>query len=293
MQHVSLRTACARRTAISWLRFVRHLLWGVFLIAFCAESRAQGANDPYDGNWHFSITPYLWLPTINGTVRFRPPPGATGSPTFHFSVSPIDLLSHLDFGLMGTAELRKNNWSVFTDLIYLKLSGADTLVRTITGPGGIVAFPVDLGTEFGLKSVIWTFAPSYTVYRTSAASLDLFAGFRDAQFKPSLEWRFAGPLNIFPQTGSFSDTIVIWDALIGAKGRIALSEDGKWFAPYYADIGTGSKAFTWQALVGVGYAFPWGDLRLDYRALYYSPEKDVFLKHQIMHGPALTANFHF
>jgi hypothetical protein len=43
----------------------------------------------------------------------------------------------------------------------------------------------------------------------------------------------------------------------------------------------------------VGYAFDWGDLQLDYRALYYSPEKAVILKHLIMHGLQLTADFHF
>jgi len=293
MLRESICTVSVSRTAILWRRFVWLLFWGGCLIAFSAGTTAQGAEDPYDGNLHFTLTPYLWLPTINGTVSLHTPPGAGGSPTFNFSVSPIDLLSHLDFALMGVGEARRGNWSVFTDFIYLKLSGADAAVKTITGPGGIVAFPVNAGTEFGLKSFIWTFAPSYTVYRTPAASLDLFAGFRDAQFKPSLEWRFAGPLNIFPQTGSFADTIVIWDALIGAKGRLALSDDGKWFAPYYADIGIGSKAFTWQALVGVGYAFAWGDLHLDYRALYYHPEKDVLLEHLVMHGPALTANFHF
>lgn len=26
------------------------------------------AVDPYDGNWHFSLTPYVWLPNINGSI---------------------------------------------------------------------------------------------------------------------------------------------------------------------------------------------------------------------------------
>jgi hypothetical protein len=237
--------------------------------------------------------PYLWTPAVSGAVSFRPPPGTAGSPTFDFSLSAIDLLSKLDLGFMGVGEARRGNWSVFTDLIYIRLSAAKSNVRSITGPGGEVEVPIDAGSEFGLKMVVWTLAPSYTVYRTSAASVDVFAGFRDAQFMTSVEWRFAGPLNLLPRTGNVSDTTAVWDALIGAKGRIALGDNGKWFAPYYADIGLGSKAFTWQALVGVGYAFAWGDLHLDYRALYYSPEKDVVLKHIVLHGPALSADFHF
>jgi hypothetical protein len=32
--------------------------------------------------------------------------------------------------------------------------------------------------------------------------------------------------------------------------------------PYYLDVGTGSSNWTWQALLGVGYAFDWGDVNL-------------------------------
>jgi hypothetical protein len=254
---------------------------------------AQGAEVTNDDDLHLIFTPYVWLPTISGTVEFHTPRGTGGSPTFDFSVSPGDLLSKLDFALMGTEEARKGNFNAFSDLMYLKLSAEKAAVKTITGPGGMIEVPVDAGTKFGLQGFILTFAPGYTVYRSAGTWLDLFAGFRDAQFKPSLDWSITGPLDLLPKTGNSSETIAIWDGLVGARGRISLSADGKWFAPYYGDIGTGAKAFTWQALTGVGYAFNWGDLQLDYRALYYSPEKDVVLKHLIMHGVQLSADFHF
>ncbi len=44
---------------------------------------------------------------------------------------------------------------------------------------------------------------------------------------------------------------------------------GDWILPYYFDVGTGDSALTWQALVGVGYRFHWGDLVLAYRHLAY------------------------
>lgn len=293
MLSLSLGNSSLSRTAILARRFVLLPALASFLAVLSAVSKAEGATDPYDGDLHFTLTPYLWLPTTSGRVTFSAPAGVAGNPSFSFDISPIDLLRKLDFGLMGAGEMRKGNWSVFTDLVYIKVSGEKAAVKTITGPGGTVEFPIDAGTQLGLKGFIWTLAPGYTVYRTSAATLDLFAGFRDVQFKPSLEWRLAGPLDIFPQTGSTSNAIVVWDGLIGAKGRVALSGDGKWFAPYYADVGIGAKAFTWQALAGVGYAFDWGDLHLDYRALYYSPEKTTALDHLIMYGPSLTANFRF
>jgi hypothetical protein len=293
MLNSSLRDAFVSRTAFFRGCFLSRLGLGALVGAIAAGSTAQAATDPYDGNWHFDLTPYLWLPWTDGTVGFDRPPGTGGNPRFSFSISPVDLLRKLDFGIMGAGEVRKGNWSIFTDFIYIKVSGEKAIVKTITGPGGIFEFPVDAGSQFGLKAYIWTLAPSYTVYHSSAASLDLFAGFRDAQFKPSLEWRFAGPLNLFPQTGAVANTIAIWDALMGAKGRVALSENGTWFAPYYADVGIGSSAFTWQGVVGVGYAFSWGDLHLDYRALYYSPENsNAKLKHLLQQGPVLAATFH-
>lgn len=35
---------------------------------------------------------------------------------------------------------------------------------------------------------------------------------------------------------------------------------GQWFVPYHFDIGVGESTLTWQAAVGLGYAFRWGDV---------------------------------
>jgi hypothetical protein len=32
--------------------------------------------------------------------------------------------------------------------------------------------------------------------------------------------------------------------------------------PHYLDVGTGSSNWTWQAPLGVGYAFDWGEVNL-------------------------------
>ncbi len=67
--------------------------------------------------------------------------------------------------------------------------------------------------------------------------------------------------------------------------------DGDWFIPYHADIGTGSSNWTWQALLGVGYGFDWGDVSLSIRSLSYDfNDKDADLR---MTGPTLGASFHW
>ena len=142
----------------------------------------------------------------------------------------------------------------------------------MTGPGGIVEIPVDAGSKVGLKGFVWTLAGAYTVFNEPRWSMDVLAGFRDLQMKSSLDWHFSGPLGLLPQDGSFSRTKVLLDAIIGVKGRASIGESGHWFVPYYGDVGTGGSEVTWQLAAGVGYAFDWGDLSFDYRALHYETD---------------------
>ena len=78
----------------------------------------------------------------------------------------------------------------------------------------------------------------------------------------SLDWNVAGTLGLLPaRQGSIAKTRSEWDAIVGVKGEIALCA-GKWFMPYYLDVGGGSHNTTWQALVGAGYRYGWGELVL-------------------------------
>ena len=77
----------------------------------------------------------------------------------------------------------------------------------------------------------------------------------------------------FPRSGTVEKTENIWAGIVGAKGRIKLGQSD-WFVPYYVDVGGGSSVFTWQGVVGVGYAFKWGGVQLDYRYLYYDQSGD-------------------
>ena len=59
--------------------------------------------------WRYSVTPYLWLPSLNGTLRYGPPPPSGASP--NISVSSEDILNALDMAFMITAaEAPSENW---------------------------------------------------------------------------------------------------------------------------------------------------------------------------------------
>jgi hypothetical protein len=273
----------------------------IFLLALLVAipmSTAQGAENPDDGNWHFTLTPYAWVPSVDGTLSFTPPrsgdgspsPGAEGSPSVELSATEVR--EKLDFAFMAAADVRKGNWLLFTDFIYLNLSG-DAAVGSIIGPSGIVEIPINIDTELDQKGFSWTFAVGYALLRSPSISLDLLLGFRDNQLKATLDWQFAEPPQLLPQSGSLSQTTVLWAVLIGVKGRIGLGATGNWYIPYYVDIGTGSSIFTWQALIGLGYRFRRVELHLSYRHLYYNTDFARLLDNVSFGGPALGLSFRF
>ena len=70
---------------------------------------ASGAGvDMYDGQWHYSLTPYAWFPNIYQKLQLNTPSG--GGKTVEVEVKPDSYLSDLEFALMGTFEARKGDW---------------------------------------------------------------------------------------------------------------------------------------------------------------------------------------
>jgi hypothetical protein len=247
---------------------------------------AQAAGD----QWRFTLTPYLWLPNIDGTLKFSIPPGAGGSP--EVGVGANDYLENLDFALMLAGEARQGRWAIFTDIIYLDFSNEDGAVKSVTGPGGSVQVPVNANTQTGLKGLVWELAVSYADARSSTATFEVLGGLRYAGLEASVDWQLAGSISLFPQLGSFSQKVDLWDAIIGVRGRTRLG-GSDWFVPYYLDAGTGSSQLTWQGMAGIGYAFKWGDVLLAYRHLYYDQKGDKLIQDMRFSGPALGATFRF
>src|SRR5262245_55222105 len=72
-----------------------------------------------DDGWHFSVTPYVVLPSADGKVGITPI-------TAGIDASFGDILDHLDMALMGAASARKGRWIFGFDAQYFKLSGLGT-----------------------------------------------------------------------------------------------------------------------------------------------------------------------
>ena len=261
----------------------------VLTVALANPLICTHAGESMSDAWQFSVTPYLWGPTINGDLKYQAPPGTGGSP--EVEVGPNNYLSALNFAMMISGEARKGSWGVLTDIIYLDASTDKSDVKSIAAPLGR-SYPIDTGSKAGLSGLIWQLGGFYNAVKTPSVTMDALVGFRYFKVKSSLDWQFSGPLGRFPQSGSYSEKQDLLDAIIGIRGKFNIGE-GKWFVPYHLDVGTGSSSLTWQGVAGLGYEMGWGDVQLTYRHLYYDQSSDKLLQDFSFSGPALSATFRF
>jgi hypothetical protein len=245
--------------------------------------------------WSFSLTPYIWLPNINGTLKYAIPPGGGGRP--EVETGPNDYLENLSFALMLAGEARKGKWSVFTDLIYLDFDSEGSTVKAVNFGGDRVSTTLNASTRSSFTGVAWTLGGAYAAVQDPKHTLDVLGGLRYFGLEASSDWQLSAAVGgpngqTFAQSGSISQQEDLWDVIVGVRGRLKLGEGG-WFLPYYVDLGAGSSAFTAQALLGAGYAFKWGELAATYRYVYYDMKDDGLLQDMRFAGPAFGATFRF
>lgn len=278
-------------------------VWAILLsgiLLFTSSAFAQSAQPSTDA-WRYSVTPYLWLPSLNGTLRYGPPPASGATPTV--SVDTDKILGDLNFAMMVSADARKNRWSIVTDLIYLDLSGDKNGIKSIDfnpgpGPINVLSTALDAGTDVKIKGAIWSLAGGYAVVDDPRNTLDVIAGFRYFDLEATTDWRISatvtGPLGAanFARFGSIKQTDQIWDAIVGVRGRSKVG-DGKWFIPYHLDVGGGDSTLTWQGVLGVGYTYKWGDVGVAYRYLSYKMGGNKLIEDLAVGGLSLGATFRF
>jgi hypothetical protein len=237
-------------------------------------------------DWQFAATLYGWFPDIGGDTRF---PAGGGS---SIDVDIGTILDHLKMTAQGSFEVQKGHWGAFTDVVYLDVGESKSRTRGLTIGGQPLPGSIEAAADFDLKSTIWTLGGSYRSLASPAATLDWLAGARLASIDQDLSWEFTGdfgPIAPPPRTGSRGASVDEWDAIVGIKGRLGFGADHNWVMPFYFDVGAGDSDLTWQAMLGFGYAFGWGDLGVAWRYLEYDlsgPITDLNFN-----GPGVGATF--
>lgn len=275
---------------------VLSLFFSIFLVLLLTPPILA---QPPRNKWQIAITPYLWLPNIDGTLKYDFLSETSGSPSV--KVGPNDYLESLDFALMVKGEARRAKWSIFTDLVYIDFSNESGRVELIDFGGSgktPLSASIDAGTESSLKGTAWTLVCGYGLLQEDMGRLDIIAGFRYFGLEASTDWRLTAAINGpgggrgFPRAGSISKSEDLWDGVIGIKGRLNLGSSN-FYVPYYFDIGTGSSQVTWESAVGLAYAFKWFDIMAAYQHLYYDMDDDGILQDMRFDGPAVGLTFRF
>lgn len=261
--------------------------------------------------WTFSLTPYLWATSLNGsaTVKGR---------TVDVDAGFFDILEHTQFpkGLFQLAalgEARYGRFGLLADVAYMKLGLGASLARS----RGVDRLNAAVGVSGGFKveMVIAELAVAYEIARwnglmsaQSSTALDLYAGGRVWWQRADAQFAVSGTVNVFDlslnREGYLSAKAdVSWfDPVIGARLRHQFAP--AWNVVVGGDVGgfgVGSK-FSWQVLAALDYEFyrsksvSWSGMA-GYKALSVDYSQGAGLTHyefdMTIHGPifGVTARF--
>jgi len=216
------------------------------------------------------ISLYGWLPTLDGTLKFKIP----NDPNDKVNVSVID---SLDAVFMGAYEVRKEKWSFSADFIYLKMSGETQVLNS----------KVTLDME--LKAKLFGFYGGYNLVQTDKTDLNFIVGMR--YFGLDIDASLNGGIMDMVNGIKLSPSIESYDAVFGFKGEYTINEH--WYLPYQFDIGTGDSDLTWQANASIAYRFGWGDVVATYRYIHYDKKDSTLINDFDLQGPKLGVVFHF
>lgn len=259
------------------------LLYGLILPA-AAVAAAEEVKP-----WEFQATLYIYLPTLSGSTMFPPQDGSGG-----ISIDDGTLLNNLKLTFMGSFEIRREPWGAFTDLIYINFGNTHTVSHGFDIGGLPLPAEVTANAEFDIKGWLWTLAATYRPISGGQYTLDVLAGMRLLDINTKLSWQLGGNVGaVAPpdRAGSRESGVSNWDAIAGIKGRANLSADGKWFALYYLDAGTGNSRFTGQAMGGAGYAFQWGEMLAAWRYIDYQMKSSDTIERLSLTGPLVAFQF--
>lgn len=276
----------------------------IVLLTFSIWLPARAEDPASSSRLAVTITPYLWMPSIDLTAKVPVPGG--GAATTSTTATPGDYFPHLNFAAMLEGEVRYDRFSVLMDFMSLNLNPTRDRVRSFDQ--GLVHVPVEASIRSSvsarLESAVWTLAGGYAVAEGSWGQMDLLAGFRMLYVGVTTNFLLAAEVTrpdgsvALGQSGTLPASRDIWNGIGGIRGRVYLADvgwfgGGRIFLPYYFDVGAGGSKLTWQAFSGVGYQNKNLGVSLGYRYLALHQGSSAMIQKLAMGGPILTASFSF
>jgi hypothetical protein len=251
------------------------------------DAQAQAKED----DWRFRAALYGYFPQLDGTTEF--PSGAAGP---DIRIDSSTLIENLKFAFMGTFEAQKGKWGLLVDWFYSDVGGDGAASRDFSLGGRAVPADLTANLSLDVKTNLVTLAGTYALLESPDHSMNVLAGARVLSVDQTLNWAFTGSVGStgLPGRAGVTDiSVTNWDAIVGVRGRARFGDDSRWFVPYYLDAGAGDSSFTWQGIVGIGYAFGWGEVAAAWRYIDYNFKSGTPLQSLSFNGPAVGVIFNW
>lgn len=251
---------------------------------------------PSPSRLRLRLTPYVWVPTINGTFDFHHPSLPLGSTTIRsvgVQLGPNSYLSKLNSAVELTVEADVAHSVAFGDVIYINASNTGATVFDLSGSTGHVTFPVNVSTSARMTTTLATVALGARLIGNGETSEGTaFVGLRYADVSAKAGWTLTGPLGSFPSTGTADENETDLAGIVGARGRIGLGSS--WFVPLYADFGGSGDLTTYQWIGGIAHSYHSGAQILAWRQLGYIGNTGNTTLIQTLHlgGPTFAWTFY-
>lgn len=273
------------------LRKVRRISTSVLVptILLAGATAVNAADNTLSDDWRFTITPYVWVPTLNGTLNIEPPPDFESG---KIEIGPSSYLNNLKFIGMGEIQAQKGRWSFLADTIYVDFADPNreaTIPAVLPGGSGLT-----IKADTSLNALIFEPALAYSVVRNKKMNFDLLAGARYARIETKIGLDISGLPPDWVSSGTRDKVNGFLDPILGFKGKFELGK--KWHLPYYFDIGgfgAGSQLTT-QAAASIDYSFTnWFSMGLGYRYLHYDFGDAKLVKTLNLKGVMIGLSFSF
>ncbi len=215
-------------TRLPRIRFFSLALAVLAVLGFSSPARA--------GDWQWTITPYLWLSSLDIDTKVNDREVLGGE-------SDFGLLSEIDMVFQLHLEGQKGRHGVLFDVTYVDLGGDPTVHDLPGNRSGTVEFKGDFSAT--LAEVGGIYNP-----RGDGLGFTLLYGARIIDLDEEIHADFSSPL-LTDRTYRSGDTL--YDGMLGARWTGKLSEH--WMFNLRGDVSAGGTELTWNTLVGIGYSF--------------------------------------
>lgn len=196
--------------------------------------------------WDWSLAPYLWASSVSSDVS------VAGQPV-QSEVKFSDLIDKLDYGVLMHAEGQGDEFGMFADLVYMKVSDQTN--------GDV------LSADAALTSTLFELALVWSPGEKRNVGFEGFAGLRYMENKVDVTFELAGPS--VPSERRIVDPSAT-DFLIGARYTAELSE--RWSLTLRGDGSFGESDGSYGASAMLQYPTAGGAWAFGYRHLDYSSE---------------------